>query len=154
MALRRLTLVCILLALFTSGSMAAERELRQFDRAEIAAAKTSIYVGTVSLTMPPFRRVAGVYEADYTAKVFPFFFSNEAGRLRIDVPDAALRQLEAGQPIEFTGTAVRTDGVERRVHGKATPTNAHSGRIKVRVNVTKSTELIFNTTYHFPGVAP
>jgi len=150
----RVVLRCVLLAITAIGTTAAERDLTPYHRADIAAAKTSIYVGSVTLTLPPFLRVAGGYEADYAAKVFPFFFSNEAGRLRIELADATLRQLEAGQAIEFTGTAIRSDGLQRRVHGKATPTDAQSGRIKVRVNVTRTTELIFNTTYRFPGVTP
>ena len=154
MVFRRLLVTSLLLAASALGALAAERELSQFDRADIAPAKTSIYIGTVSLPTPPFLRAAGLYEADYTAKVFPYFFSNEAGRLRIEVTDTMLRQLESGHPIEFTGVAVRTDGLQRRVHGKATPTNAQSGRIKVRVNVARTTELIFNTTYQFPGVTP
>jgi hypothetical protein len=44
---------------------------------------------------------------------------------------------------------VRSDGVERRVEGKATPVDATSGKIKVRVFVSKRIELIFNTTYRF-----
>ena len=46
------------------------------------------------------------------------------------------------------------DGTERPVEGKATPTDARSGKIKVRVFVSKRIELIFNTTYVFPDVPP
>jgi len=143
----------VFLVVTTALVGAAERNLTRFDRAEIAAAKTSIYIGSVTMTTPPFVRTAGVYEADYTAKVFPFLFSSEAGRLRINVSNDALHQLEAGEAIEFTGLAIRADGLERRVEGKATPVDPHSGRIKVRVFVSKRIELIFNTTYRFPGVA-
>jgi hypothetical protein len=142
----------VFLVVTTAWVGAAERDLTRFGRAEIAAAKTSIYVGSVTMTTPPFIRTAGVYEADYTAKVFPFLFSSEAGRLRINVSDAALHQLEAGEAIEFSGLAIRSDGLERRVEGKATPADSQSGRIKVRVYVSKRIELIFNTTYRFSGV--
>ena len=143
----------VFLIVTTAAAGAVERDLTRYDRAEIAAAKTSIYVGSVTMTTPPFIRNAGVYEADYTAKVFPFLFSSEAGRLRINVSNEALHQLETGEAIEFSGVAIRDDGLERRVEGKATPADSQSGRIKVRVYVSKRIELIFNTTYRFPGVA-
>jgi hypothetical protein len=140
----------------TAGFAAADQcALTRYERAEIAPAKTSIYIGSVTMTMPTFIRAAGTYEAAYKARVMPYYFSNEAGQIRIHFPDASLLKLEAGEAIEFTGLAVRNDGLERRVEGKATPSNQHSGRIKVRVFVSKNTELIFNTTYRFPdAVAP
>jgi hypothetical protein len=120
-----------------------------FGRVDIAPTKTSIYVGTVSLTMPTFTRAGGSYESTYTAKVFPYFFSNETGKLSVDISDEQLRELARGEPIEFTGHGVRSDGVARRVEGKATPVDAASGKIKVSVFVSKRIQLIFNTTYRF-----
>jgi hypothetical protein len=128
-----------------------EAPLGQFDRIDVAPVKTSIYVGSVSLSVPTMVRSSGGYEARYTAKVFPYFFSNEAGQLRVDFADDALRKLERGETVEFTGRAVNEDGEERRVEGKATPADATSGKLKVRVRVTKKVELIFNTTYRFPN---
>lgn len=124
--------------------------LARYARVEIAPTKTSIYIGTVSMTMPAFvRHAAGTYESTYAAKVFPYFFYNEKGTLAIDVSDDALRQLAAGQPIEFHGRGHNSDGDERRVEGRAVPTDATTGQIKVRVFVTKKIQLIFNTTYRF-----
>jgi hypothetical protein len=123
--------------------------LASFDRVIIAPTKTSIYIGTVSMTTPPLIRKNGIYETTYAAKVFPYFFSNESGTLAIEITEAQLRQLEKGDPIEFKGQGVRTDGEKRRVEGKATPTDTTSGKIKVRVFVSKKIELIFNTTYRF-----
>jgi hypothetical protein len=120
-----------------------------YHRVEIAPAKTSIYIGIVSLTMPTFMRQDETYASTYTAKVFPYFFSNEAGKLSIDVSAAQLETLARGEPIEFTGRGVRDDGAERRVEGKATPVDATSGKLKVRVFVSKRIQLIFNTTYRF-----
>jgi hypothetical protein len=121
-----------------------------YGRVVVAPAKTSIYLGFVSMTMPPFERVDGGYEAAYVAKVFPFFFYNESGRLRVEIPDEAVGRLARGEAIEFKGLAWRDDGSERRVEGRATPVDAASGRIKVRVFYSKRIELIFNTTYRFP----
>ena len=114
---------------------------------EIAPTKTSIYVGTVSMTMPPFTRRNAGFESTYTAKVFPYFFYNESGTLRIEFTDSQLRDLQNGTAVEFKGRAQRADGAERRIEGKATPSDATTGKLKVRVFYSKRVELIFNTTY-------
>ena len=85
----------------------------------------------------------------YVAKVFPYFFYNENGRLWIHFPDEDLRRLEHGETVPFTGRALNDDGEERRVEGRIVPADASSGKIKVRVFVSKRIELIFNTTYRF-----
>lgn len=126
--------------------------LRQKEVVEVAATWTSIYVGTVSLKMPPFaRNPSGDYESTYAARVFPYFFANETGRITIRVTDDALRRLERGEVTEFSGRAVNQQGEERRIEGKATPADAAQGKIKVRVFVSPRVELIFNTTYRFPA---
>lgn len=149
---------CRLLWLFWCGLAlagvirAAELPLSRYERVDVAPARTNIYVGSVTLTMPTFARAAGVYETTYTAKVFPYIFYNEKGRLTVEMSDEMLRKLERGEPVEFKGEAVREDGAKRRVEGKATPaddTNGASGKIKVRVFYSKKVELIFNTTYRF-----
>lgn len=121
------------------------------DRVEIAPTKTSIYIGSVAMTMPPFERHGDRYESTYQAKVFPYFFYNEKGRLSIAVPDDALAQLARGETIEFKGEGVCDDGTTRGIAGRAVPTDPTSGQIKVRVYVTKSIVLVFNTTYRFVG---
>ena len=128
---------------------AAESSPTRFDQVTVAPAKTSIYIGTVTMTMPAFVRKNGTYESSYAARVFPFFFSNEQGRVVIELPDDALRQLERGETISFHGRGVRDDGAGRRLEGTATPIDAVSGKLKVRVSVSKRLELIFNTTYRF-----
>ena len=149
--LRAATAFTIFLALCGAApASTADTPLRRFDKVEIPAAKTSIYIGTVTMTMPVLVRKNGVYETSYTAKVFPYFFYSEAGKLFIEFSDEQLRQLARGEVVEFKGRGVRTDGVERRVEGKATPADARGGKLKVRVFVSKRTELIFNTTYRFP----
>ncbi len=121
-------------------------------RVEIGATWTSIYVGTVSLRMPEFKRnAAGEYESTYAARVLPWLFQNENGRISIRVSDDALRRLARGETIEFDGRAVNQAGEERAVTGRAAPADATSGRIKVRVGVSPKVELIFNTTYRFSG---
>lgn len=121
----------------------------------VEPARTSIYVGTVSLTMPTFVRRGSWFEATYDCKVFPYFFANEHGTLRIEVPDADLHALQHGQAIDFRGEARSHRDAGRTVEGRATPETPTEGRIKVRVKVTRRIELIFNTNYrlatHPPG---
>ena len=147
----RLLLACAILAAWPlRGADPAAPDRHQV--VEVEATWTSIYIGTVSLKMPPFARTAaGDFESTYVARVFPYFFSNENGRIAIRVSDDSLRRLERGEVIEFTGQAVNQQGEERRVEGKATPADSAQGKIKVRVRVSPRIELIFNTTYRFPG---
>ncbi len=122
-----------------------------YSEATVATAKTSIYIGAVTLTMPPFTRESDVFSSTYTAKVFPLFFYNESGRISITLTDDDLRQLAAGQRVYFKGEAFSSKDEPRRVEGHADPANETSGKIKVRVWVSKNIELIFNTTYRFTG---
>jgi hypothetical protein len=101
------------------------------------------------MTMPTFVRHGEVFTAAYTAKVFPYFFYNEKGTLMVNISDAQLDDLAAGKSTTFTGRGVRDDGTPRPVEGKAMPSDAKSGRLKVRVTVSSHVELIFNTTYRF-----
>jgi predicted GIY-YIG superfamily endonuclease len=89
--------------------------------------------------------------SEYSAEVFPYFFYNENGRIYVEVTDDMLRRLERRETVEFSGRAVRSDGVVRLVTGRAVPDGTQSGNIKVRVFVTRKIELIFNTNYRFPS---
>lgn len=144
---------CFLLSLLACTAPPASAEegpLPRYDRVEVKAAWTSIYIGTVSLKMPALTRgAAGDFETTYAARVFPYFFHNETGRLSIHVSGAALQQQARGEVFEFSGRAVNQAGEERRVEGKATPSDATHGKIKVKVRVSARVELIFNTTYAF-----
>ncbi len=120
---------------------------RRCRTASIAPSKTSIYIGSVSLTVDPLVLKGGAYESKYVATVFPYFFYNERGSLSIDMPAELLRRVSRLEPVEFTGRAASSDGEERRISGKAVPSDATHGRIKVRIYVSKRIALIFNTTY-------
>ncbi len=140
-------LLCLLLALPALGGEAPD--LDRYESVEIPSVDTSIYIGSVNLTIPTLTRRHRVYTSTYTARVFPYFFYNESGRIAIEVTDEMLQRLAAGQTVEFEGQALSTQGEERRITGRATPADERSGRIKVRVHVSKRIELIFNTTYRF-----
>ena len=116
----------------------------------VAVSKTSIYVGSVTLTTTPFKCDTGTtFAADYKARVVPYFFSNEHGKIWIDFTEEQFAKLARGERVHFTGRAKNNDDEERRVEGHATPTapNSLEGKIKVRVFVSPKIELIFNTTY-------
>ena len=121
--------------------------MKRYDHVEVAPTKTSIYVGSVSMTLTQFARRNGVYHSTYIAKVFPYFFWGEQGWIAIELSDDALRQLAQGEVVPFKGRGMNDDGEERRIEGRAVPTDANSGKIKVRVFVSKRIQLIFNTTY-------
>lgn len=145
-------LAAAILALVVASRLGGAAPEAAWRKVAIEPTWTSVYVGTVSLRVPEFtRNAAGEYESTYTARVLPWFFQNETGRLVIRASDDELRRLARGEVIEFTGRAVNHAGEERRVTGKAAPNDAKSGRIKVRVRVSASIELIFNTTYRFSG---
>lgn len=151
--LRRLLFLSFALA-FQLTLGAAEPPAARYARVSVAPTKTSVYVATVTMKMPTFVRHGGTYAAPYKAEVFPFFFENENGTLSVDVSDAQLDALAHGKTIEFTGRALRSDGIVRRVEARATPRDATAGALKVKVYVSKRIVLVFNTTYRFEAAAP
>ncbi len=120
-----------------------------YERVVIEPVKTSIYVGSVTLTTTPFQAGDSRYSATYRAKVFPYFFSSEHGSLWISFDEGDFARLERGELVNFTGRAENSDKEERRIEGRAVPATAKTGKIKVRVFVSKKIELIFNSNYRF-----
>lgn len=122
-----------------------------WDTVAIAPVRTSIYVGSVNLTTSEFRRDGDKFLATYEARVRPWFFWNETGKITINLPLADIRRLTEGERVEFTGEALNHRGKPRHVTGYAERANAATGKIKVRIGV-DDTELIFNSTYRFNNV--
>ncbi len=151
---RWFTLIFLLAALGAGRAAAAAADGLPgpaYTEATVDKVKTSIYVGSVTLEMPPFRLTDGGYESSYSARVFPYFFYNEKGSIKIDLPPDQLRRLAAGERVAFIGHAQNLEGEPRRVEGQATPEDAVSGTIKVRIWVSPKIELIFNSRYRFTG---
>lgn len=136
------------LALLISVPLPAGEPAPAFDRVEVPAMKTSVYVGTVTLTTGAFVRTGEAFESTYEAKVFPWFFWSEHGRIAMRVPAAELARLARGERIEFTGDARNQRDKPRRVTGHAEPADATSGRIKVRIHLDDLT-LVFEGAYRF-----
>lgn len=117
-----------------------------WDRIVIPKTSTSIYVGSVTLIADPLMRSGMTLESNYEAKVRPWFFWGETGKITITLTDAALATLARGERTEFTGDAVNHKKKPRKVTGHADPADASSGKIKVRI-MADGVELIFNGTY-------
>ena len=149
-----LILLAASLSVWAQGTPPAPAILATSAAAEIAPAKTSIYLGSVSLVVPTLTRSGAEFVSTYAATVFPFFFFNEQGRFRIQVPDVDLGRLAAGQAIDFIGQAVRDDGAGRLVQGHAVPRGPTQGDVKIRVFYTRRIILVFNTTYRLVGPGP
>jgi hypothetical protein len=105
------------------------------------------------MTFQPFVRHSSVFSSTYSARVFPYFFYNERGRIWIVIPDDALRRVDRGESVDFVGHAISDYGDERRVDGHATPTGPSTGRIRVRVFVSRRISLSYDTTYELRGAA-
>jgi len=133
-------LACLFATLSTRAAEAA------FTRVTVPAMKTSIYVGSVTLSTSTFERRGDQWSTSYNAKVFPWFPWSEHGDITITVTDADLARLAKGETVEFTGDAQNHKKKPRKVTGRAQPANDHAGRIKVRIHV-DDVELIFNGSY-------
>ncbi|MBL9216573.1 MAG: hypothetical protein JNG83_13935 [Opitutaceae bacterium] len=117
-------------------------------RVTVGPMKTSIYVGSVTLTMTPFVQKGDGFESSYEASVFPWFFWGESGPITIRLPQSDLERLARRETVEFTGDASNHKGKPRTITGRAQPADATSGKIKVRI-MADGIELIFNGTYAF-----
>lgn len=150
--MRRL-LTPLALAVLAAAPLRADDSLARFNVVDIKPSTASIYIATVTMTMPPFVRKKVVYSSTYSAKVFPYFLFNEKGRIWIVVPDDLLRRAANGESVDFKGHALSDSGDERRVEGHATPTGPWGGKIRVRVFVTRRISLNYDTTYELKGAA-
>ncbi len=117
-----------------------------WNRVEIGPMKTSIYIGSVTLTTGTLQRDGATLSASYDAKVFPWFFWGETGRIVIQLTDATYAGLARGEVVDFNGHAQNQKGKPREVTGRVYPAGPNSGKIKVRIHV-DDLELIFNGTY-------
>jgi hypothetical protein len=138
--------LCLLLALGAVAPLRADITLLASPRVTVAPMKTSIYVGSVTLTTTDFLQSDESFKATYEAKVRPWFFWGETGHITIKLPVTDLTRLALGQTVEFTGEAANHKNKPRTVTGRAQPAGPTSGKIKVRI-MADGIELIFNGTY-------
>jgi hypothetical protein len=115
--------------------------------ASVALAKASLFVS-------PLTHRDGNYVGDYQLKVRPYFFKSEKGSLLLAASDDAVRKLQAGTAINFTGQAVtHKDGRTHIVLGRATPSSRDRGSVTFSI-VTDDARIVFNTSYYFPAPRP
>jgi hypothetical protein len=82
---------------------------------------------------------------------FPLVFFDEHGKFWIEASDAELARVEKGETVAFTGEAENTAHEKHRITGRITPKDTASGTIHVRVFVTSTAAIPFDTTYRFTG---
>ncbi len=117
----------------------------------IDPSSTSVALGKASLIVSPLTHRDGNYVGDYQLKVRPYFFKSEKGSLLLAASDDAVRKLQAGTAINFTGQAVtHKDGRTHIVLGRATPSSRDRGSVTFSI-VTDDARIVFNTSYHFPA---
>ena len=105
--------------------------------------------GKASLIVSPLTHRDGNYVGDYQLKVRPYFFKSEKGSLLLAASDDAVRKLQAGTAINFTGQALtHKDGRTHIVLGRATPSSRDRGSVTFSI-VTDDARIVFNTSYHF-----
>ena len=105
--------------------------------------------GKASLIVSSLTHRDGNYVGDYQLKVRPYFFKSEKGSLLLAASDDAVRKLQAGTAINFTGKAVtHKDGRTHIVLGRATPSSGDRGSVTFSI-ITDDVKLVFNTSYHF-----
>jgi hypothetical protein len=136
------------LFVFLACGLALRAAGPDLDHVTVPPMKTSIYVGSVTLTPGVFERKGDTFSATYQAKVFPWFFWSESGTVSIQIPAADLLRVLAGQTVEFTGEGTNQKNKPRKITGRVQPADARSGKIKIRIGA-DGTELIFNGTYRF-----
>jgi len=146
---RFLTLVAAVLAL--CPPMRAQDNLERFDQVTIFPASATFYIASVSMNYQPFVRHKNVFSSTYSARMSPFFFYSEKGHIWITFSDEALLRAILGEAVNFTGRALSDNGDARRIEGTATPTGPWSGRIRVRVFISRRIVLNYNTTYQLQG---
>lgn len=149
----RLPTLCLLLAAMAVALLRADSTQRggDWDIVRVDPVRTSIYVGSVGLTTSEFRRMGDQYSATYEAKVRPWFWWNETGRLTITLTAVDLEKLGRGERVAFKGEATNHKNKPRHITGWAERHDPATGKIKVRIGV-DDTELIFNSTYHLANV--
>jgi hypothetical protein len=116
----------------------------------IDPSSTSVALGgKASLIVSPLTHRGGNYVGDYQLKVRPYFFKSEKGSLLLAASDDAVRKLQAGTAINFTGKAVtHKDGRTHIVLGRVTPSSADRGSVTFSI-ITDDGKMVFNTSYHF-----
>ena len=110
---------------------------------------TTVSHNKVRLIVWPLTYQGKFYVGSYQLKVFPYFFKSEAGTLKLEAPDEAVRKFGEGTEMKFTGKATNSKGAKDKViTGKATPSDKDKGSLIFSLE-TDNGRMTFKTTYHF-----
>ena len=139
--------LCLVLLLGVGAPLGAAA-VTDWDHVSVGPMKTSFYIGSVTLKMETFVRQGANLTTNYEARVFPWFFWSETGRITITLTDANLASMAQNETTEFAGEAVNHRNKPRKVTGRTQPTDATSGKFKIRI-MADGHELVFNGTYRF-----
>lgn len=125
---------------------AADEQLPE--KVAVPPMRTSIYVGSVTLSVTEFERSSGslYYSAEYHARVIPWWFWTESGTITLKPTEDAIEQLLAGETIEVDGEATNHHGKPRTVSARIRPSDDGAGTIKVRIDA-GGTKLVFDGSY-------
>jgi hypothetical protein len=148
----RLVLLTTMMAFGGLAALRAETApaLTNWERINVGPMKTSIYLGSVTLTTGVFVRHGSTLTTTYAADVFPWFFWNETGHIVITLSDTDLANIARGEAAQLAGDGVNNKNKPRKVTGRAEPVDATSGKFKIRILADGYT-LVFNGTYKFEG---
>ena len=119
-------------------------------RLTIAECDHALTLAKVTLVPGPLTPQGEFYTGGYQVRVSPLPIGNESGQLSVQVPEEALRRLERGQTVSFTGEAVNQQGQRRQVNARATPSGPDAGRVHLRITA-NGRRLVFDTGYRFDG---
>jgi hypothetical protein len=127
-------------------------DLARYSVIFVAPARTSIYIGRLTVTPGPFVRTGAGYKANLSVDLSPYFYHDDA-LVQIDVPAAKVLALQRGEAIDFKGSVIRRNGQARRLAGRAVPTNPLAGTIDIHVFLTSQVTVSFSTTYRVAAPA-
>ena len=87
-----------------------------------------VLLGKATLVVTPLIHKENAYISDYRLRISPYFFKNEKGTLELNAPNATVKKLMAGNPVEFVGRAISSkNGKINKITGKATPLTKDRG---------------------------
>ena len=141
-------LVAVLLAAFP-GALGAQAPVPRRSLT-IAECELSLPLARVTLVPGTLTPQGDLYTGSYQVRVLPLPIGNESGRMSVRVPEEALRRLERGQTVTFTGEAVNQRGLRRQVDARATPSGPDAGRVHLRITA-DGRRLVFDADYRFGG---
>ena len=113
----------------------------------IEPSSTKVSLAKAELTVGPLECKAPGLCGTYAIKVTPFTFKNDNGNLALNLSKIIVEKMEAGEAVEFTGTATSShDGKTKEIKGATVPSAKEAGMVNFVVT-TEDGQLVFNSSY-------